>query len=629
MLKKLKNKKAPGYDGYQNEILKALDDNALHILCSIYNNMYQSGEVPIEWLKIIISPIFKKGEKSNPSNYRPISLIVTKLKLFTLILNERVRLWCMDKKEISDLQAAYKQNLGCIDHLFTLNTIICKSLKQKNGKLYCFFVDLSKAFDNIKHSTLWVKLNKLGLSQKFVNCVKTIYDNTKGCVKTSKGETNTFEITQGVLQGESLSPTLFILYMNDIVKIILEKKYDNIIINNMEIPLLLYADDIILIGTSRSNLQNKISVLKSYFEQNNFTINLGKSKIMIFKKSCKAKNEDILYWGKNKIEQVKEYKYLGVTISQTGLYNKATDEFVSKGLNAINASWPIFTRGKIPLSHVQLKLFNSLVKSVILYSSHVWSLRYIDKLERVQTNFFKKLLKLPKNTPDFFVRLEAGVSSISVSVIRQALVYWLKLVSSKKCSLLNNCYIETLKNTGVIEYNWKYQLSYVLGNSLKETVLFEKNPKILGIKLENALEKYAIECKNRDVEKMLSSNSMPFYKCIKKNINCEPYFNFDLPIKYACVFARLRANCENIYINNKKFSQNETCLFCKSNNVCDWYHIIVSCKKFKTERLRFINNIISPDLLRENWFEIINSNITKKNIIYLNNYFSHISLYIK
>ena len=94
--------------------------------------------IPTEWLKILISPIFKKGDKSNPNNYRPISLIVTKLKLFTLILNNRLKFWSFGKENISDLQAAYKQNTGCIDHIFLFNTIIQKYLKNKGGKLYCF-----------------------------------------------------------------------------------------------------------------------------------------------------------------------------------------------------------------------------------------------------------------------------------------------------------------------------------------------------------------------------------------------------------------------------------------------------------------------------------------------------------
>jgi hypothetical protein len=239
--------------------------------------------------------------------------------------------------------------------------------------------------------------------------------------------------------------------------------------------------------------------------------------------------------------------------------------------------------------------------------------------------FLKKLLKLPKSTPDFFVRLEAGVPKISVSIVKQAFSYWIKLANCKNGSLLNACYNETLRNSGMIEYNWKHQLSKVLGNKFNSEILYEKNPKILCMKLQKALENYSIQCNNLDVERMINSNYLPHYKNIKTNVKCEPYFNYDLPINYACLFVRLRANCQNIYIKNKKITQADHCSFCNSDCRSDWYHVILQCKAFYQERMKYINNMINDNYSKENWFKMVNSDIERNNIVNINNYFTQIA----
>jgi ABC-type uncharacterized transport system YnjBCD ATPase subunit len=98
-------------------------------------------------------------------------------------MTSRLNLWCDENKKISEYQAAYKKGTGCEDHIFTLNAILQNHLKNKKNVIYALFIDLTKAFDSIKHDKVWEKLYKIGLSKQFISMVQTIYRNARAKVR--------------------------------------------------------------------------------------------------------------------------------------------------------------------------------------------------------------------------------------------------------------------------------------------------------------------------------------------------------------------------------------------------------------------------------------------------------------
>lgn len=106
--------------------------------------------------RIIIVPIFKKGDNSDPNNYRGINLISNLSKLFTSILNSRLLNWSFDNNAITDAQFGFKPNYGTRDAIFALHSIITNTLS-KGKRLYCAFIDFRKAFDSIDRSKPWFK----------------------------------------------------------------------------------------------------------------------------------------------------------------------------------------------------------------------------------------------------------------------------------------------------------------------------------------------------------------------------------------------------------------------------------------------------------------------------------------
>ncbi|UYV73991.1 hypothetical protein LAZ67_11001742 [Cordylochernes scorpioides] len=296
-IRDLKNNKASGPDDIPNEIIKVLPDSYTGLLEQFYNRALIMGHYPTIWTKSIIHPIFKSGDKDNPSNYRGIALISNLSKLFTTILRSRLNEWVVRKNVIPENQAGFRRGRSCVDLIFTLTTLIQLSLRKKRGKLYVFFVDLRKAFDTVPHSLLWKKLTNLGVSYQFIHAIRNYYEQATVAVRWRGSITENIKIHSGVLQGEPLSPLLFILFMTDLIKM-----YDNSDLTSVYLPefgdvhLLMYADDIAIIGESRINLQKKINMLKEYLGENYMTLNESKSKVMVFRNGGKPSREDRWYW---------------------------------------------------------------------------------------------------------------------------------------------------------------------------------------------------------------------------------------------------------------------------------------------------------------------------------------------
>ena len=123
-------------------------------LCTIFNNVYDSGIYPEAWSKCAIVPILKKGDIHNPSNYRGITLINILAKIFSLLLRNRINKWCESENVLNDSQFGFMDNRSTTDAIFLLHTIIQKVLST-NSRLFCIFIDYKKAFDTVNRDALY------------------------------------------------------------------------------------------------------------------------------------------------------------------------------------------------------------------------------------------------------------------------------------------------------------------------------------------------------------------------------------------------------------------------------------------------------------------------------------------
>jgi hypothetical protein len=137
-------------------------------------------------------------------------------------------------------QAGFRKKYRTTDHIFVLNKLVDDVMKTKNKRLYCCFVDFKKAFDNVWHEALLVKLNYIGITGKIFNIIESMYKNATICTKIKNKYSQEIIIKKGVHQGNTLSPTLFNVFINDVVQKIGDK--DSPFITDLhKVSCLLYA----------------------------------------------------------------------------------------------------------------------------------------------------------------------------------------------------------------------------------------------------------------------------------------------------------------------------------------------------------------------------------------------------
>jgi len=357
---------------------------------------------PESWSEGYVIPLLKKGSINNENNYRGITLLCTLGQLFTRVLNNRLMDWADKYSVYIEAQAGFRPNMGTVDNVFVLQGIITRVLNQ-GKQLYCAFIDFTKAFDYVVRDTLWVKLIKLGIRGKPLNTIKSMYNTVKSRVKYNNELSGSYSCTLGVRQGESLSPFLFAMFLNDIENIFIEKGLPGINIDMFKLCLILYADDIVIFANDRSELQSSLDVLLEYCQRWKLKVNIEKTKIMVFRKGGRLSQNLRFLCDGTEIEIVSKFNYLGIVFSSGGSFSEAQHTLSSQALKAIfkmNRYLHKFT--SLSVAH-RLDLFEKLISPALNYASEVWGFIQGNAIERIHLQFFKKILGVKRTTQNDFI----------------------------------------------------------------------------------------------------------------------------------------------------------------------------------------------------------------------------------
>jgi hypothetical protein len=207
ILKSFKNKKSPGNDGMNIELLKytpaEIKVRFLH-------------KIPDEWTRGVICPIFKRGNGRDCNNYRVISLLNVAYKVYAKVITRRLNI--IDGYILSEEQCRFRKGRSCSDCIFIMEQLIHKR-REFNLPTYILFIDCEKAFDRVPRGKLWNIMKNKGFPEHIVKTVQSLYINTRIKIdKRTSVSNKEIHINQGVKQGFPMSPTLFNTFIDKVIR---------------------------------------------------------------------------------------------------------------------------------------------------------------------------------------------------------------------------------------------------------------------------------------------------------------------------------------------------------------------------------------------------------------------------
>lgn len=580
VINKAKLNKAPGEDRITYEFFKNATDNFLEVLTSVYNRLFNEGSIEKSFITTIIFPIHKKGDINQCCNYRGISFMNVVAKIMMGIITDRLYKWVEINNVLNEFQAGFRKGYSTADNLFNLSAIV--NLKFEEGKkVYAFFVDFKAAFDTVARKSLIFKLNCLGVSTKVINFIEAVYKESVSAVWGGDELSDCFSTKSGVKQGCLLSPLLFALYLNDLHDFL----GGGISLNDLNIRLLMYADDIVILADDVNVMTGMIRNLEKYCKLWNLEVNLAKSEIMIFRKGGRiARSENWILNGEN-IKIVSEYKYLGVILTPKMNFRKQVEHRNNLAKNSINIAWNNFLNRKTITLSSKWNIFRAVSRAIQTYGAQVWGFSYFEQVDSLQLYFLKRILKLPKFTPTYVLLLETGAENNFLYTLNLHLSYIFKALFDLSNSRLPNILSKMLLEKNLFCFRElsnlqnEYEITWDL-NNLDRSLW--KN------KIQELISKIKISKHNENLIK--ASNTSRIYKHL--NIPNETTYitNTSDPHQIMWIF---KARCDLIELNATRFSEHRSklCSMCNLREQENITHFLGKCPILKEIRQQYFGKI--------------------------------------
>lgn len=596
-IKKLKDNKSPGPDGLCSQFFKIGIDFLINFIFILFNSILNIGYYPLKWTDSLVFMLHKKGLRSDANNYRSISLLNIISKMFAGIMHNRLFKWCNRFHLLSENQFGFRAGRSTVDCLFIHDALIQQHLRKKRGKLFACYIDFSKAFDTVSWEILWSKLEKLGISRqsKFLRALKAMYNRVSCSVITPWGLTEGIRLHKGVRQGCILSPLLFALFIDDIKEWLSELDcHECNFQGNTPITHLLFADDLVLFSQSIIGLQKMINCLSEFCDRFSMKINLDKTKIMVFRNGGRHSRKEKWYLDGREIEVVSKFRYLGLTISNSGVWTAAQSELANRATKGLFCIKSFLYNSKITNIKVATKLFDSCIIPILNYGGEIWGFNRGNDIDRVSDNFYKFITKLPRNANNITARGELGRPRAHYKRYLRIIKYWLKLICDAPSPPV------FVKLAYQSQRNMDAQGHIVWASDVR-TLL-----SVLGFSGEWSSQRvshpksFLVECKKRllYIENIYFMKNIPkaprlqFYFHNKFQLELANYWDFQLPFIMKSEFCRFLCSCHNLSIEmGRKLNvprEDRFCSLCNLDVVEDEVHFLLVCPALQDIRVKYI-----------------------------------------
>ena len=345
---------APGRSGITPPMILALGDPALEVYLEYINEMWVDGKTSKFWREINARMLHKGGEVKDPSNYRPISLVETGQKIIGTMIKNRLERAL--EKGWSAAQRGFRKGKSTAEHLMAVTAVLQARKLSGAGPFEMAFLDISKAFDSPPLWALNRILEEMGLPESPRNAILTLQRNSEMTLLFGDEETGSFEAKSGFRQGDPLSPLLFNLVLDPILKF-WEWKFHGFDEAGVRWKVAAFADDI-CIGSSKNELREMLRVFIEYGDWCGLKMNAKKSAVWAEGVADKSPYEGILI-------SDDPYKYLGIVLDSKLRFEKEKDLILK------NVALDVSTISRLHFLDIQQKVWiaNAIAISKLRYHS--------------------------------------------------------------------------------------------------------------------------------------------------------------------------------------------------------------------------------------------------------------------
>lgn len=568
ILKSLKTGKATGPDNINNRILKEVAYPLSFPLCELYNLSLTKGTVPSVWKQANVTPVFKKDDPADVSNYRPISLLSTLGKAFEKIIHKYVFNYFFEHQILTTLQSGFVPGDSTVNQLVDIYNTFCKALD--DGKeVRCVFFDISKAFDRVWHKGLLFKLRNLGISGSLLEWFTDYLNNRTQRVVLPGVSSPWTTLKAGVPQGSILGPLLFLVYINDIVQ-------------DINSTIRLFADDTSLYiivenpAIAAQILNSDIAKVYAWASKWLVTFNPDKSEALLVSRKYNKLNHPPVHMDYQFISETDSHKHLGLILSNNCTWHEHFEYIKSKAWKRVN----VMRKLKSQLDRKSLQtIYFSFIRPLLEYGDVVWcncTLYESNELEKIHNEAARIVTGATKLVSLNSLFRETGWESLSARRRKHKLTLFYKMKNNLCPDYL--CSLVSPSTGSMTTYNLRNAENLQTVHSNTQQYYRSFLPSVIR------------EWNNLPLNIRNSSNLSSFKKNLNTDIITIPKYYYTGNRMAQILHTRLRTNCSSL--NLDLFHKNITdSPLCNCGSIEDAQHFFFHCRYYTAQRQELLTAI--------------------------------------